>query len=289
MASVVSAEPRIIVQRRGGRWLRRNTRLWSGFLLLGMMIAVASAAPLLARADPLATDATALGVAPGSAGHLFGTDALGRDLLARVLYGGRVSLLVGGLAATLSLLLGVGVGALAGFGPGWLDSVLMRVVDALLALPLLVLIIAVQAVARPSVLTVVLVIGASGWLAVARVVRAEFLSLRHRPFTEAAQALGAPPWRVALRHILPNALPPILAIAGFQVGGAILTETSLSFLGLGVPAQTPTWGNILTQSKDYLLLGQWWALAWPAGAIALTAIGVNLIADSLRLQNRRQR
>jgi len=266
-----------------GRTARRHGRILAGMLLFGVLAALCLCAPLLTDADPTATNAEALGLPPG-AGHPLGTDALGRDLLARVLYGGRVSLAVGLLAATLALLLGVGVGALAGAGSSWLDGALMRLVDAMLALPLLLLVIAIQAIATPGLLTVVLVIGAVSWMPVSRVVRAEFLSLRGQPFVEAAVALGASRRRVAMRHILPNALPPVLAVAGFQVAAAILTETSLSFLGLGVPASTPTWGNILTQAQQYLLLGQWWTLAWPAAAIALTVISVNLVTDGIRRQ-----
>jgi peptide/nickel transport system permease protein len=263
---------------------RRDARFLCGALLFSVMVAVCAAAPILTRADPLATNARALALAPGREGYLLGTDSLGRDLVARVLYGGRVSLTVGALAAAVSLLLGVGVGMLAGSGPAWLDSILMRLVDAMLALPLILLVIALQAIAPPGVATVVLVIGVASWMPVARVVRAEFLTLGMRPFVEAAAALGAHPVRIALRHILPNALPPVLAVAGIQVGGAILTETGLSFLGLGVPASTPTWGNILTQAQEYLLLGEWWTLAWPALAIACTVTSVNLLADSIRLR-----
>jgi peptide/nickel transport system permease protein len=263
---------------------RRDARFLCGALLFSVMVSVCAAAPILTRADPLATNARALALAPGREGYLLGTDSLGRDLVARVLYGGRVSLTVGALAAAVSLLLGVGVGMLAGSGPAWLDSILMRLVDAMLALPLILLVIALQAIAPPGVATVVLVIGVASWMPVARVVRAEFLTLGMRPFVEAAAALGAHPVRIALRHILPNALPPVLAVAGIQVGGAILTETGLSFLGLGVPASTPTWGNILTQAQEYLLLGEWWTLAWPALAIACTVTSVNLLADSIRLR-----
>jgi peptide/nickel transport system permease protein len=266
-----------------GRTARRHGRVLAGLLLFGALAALCLCAPLLTDADPVATNTGALGLPPGP-GHPLGTDALGRDLLARVLYGGRVSLTVGLLAATLALLLGVGVGVLAGTGRSWLDGVLMHLIDATLALPLLLVVIAIQAIATPGLMTVVLVIGAVSWMPVSRVVRAEFLSLRERPFVEAAVALGASRRRVALRHILPSALPPVLAVAGYQVAAAILTETSLSFLGLGVPGSTPTWGNILTQAQQYLLLGQWWTLAWPAAAIALTVISVNLVTDGIRLR-----
>jgi peptide/nickel transport system permease protein len=268
---------------------RRRTRFHpgTGALLTGcaLLLFLASAsllAPVFTPYDPLATDASITELPPGSPGHPLGTDTLGRDLLTRVLYGGRVSLSVGVLAAGLSLLIGTAVGAVAGMSNPVLDALLMRTVDALLALPLLVVAIAVQAVTDPSLTNVVLVIGITGWMPVARVVRVQFLALRQRDFVRAAVALGTPGRRIAWRHILPNALPPILAVTAFQVSHAIMTESTLSFLGLGVPPHHPTWGNMLTAAQQHLLTGQWWTLLWPGGAIVLTLLAVNLIAEGLR-------
>ena len=256
--------------------------LVTGVALLALLILAVVLAPLLTSYDPLATDASALGLRPGTPLHLLGTDNLGRDLLARVLYGGRISLSIGVLAAGLSLLLGVLAGAVAGMSPPWLDAGLMRAVDALLALPLLVVIIAIEAIVQPSLTSVVLVIGATSWMPMARVVRAEFLTLRERDYVRAAVALGTPRGTIARRHILPNALPPVLVMAAFQVSHAIITESTLSFLGLGVPPQTPTWGNLLTSAQQHILSGEWWTLAWPGIGIVLAALSVNLIADGVR-------
>jgi len=265
------------VTRRPG-----TAALVTGLTLLALLAAASALAPLLTTNDPLATNPSAIELPPGSPGHPLGTDVLGRDLFARVLYGGRVSLSVGVLAAGLSLSIGTGVGALAGMSAPWLDAVLMRAVDALLALPLLVVAIAVQAITDPSLTNVVLVIGATGWMPVARVVRVQFLTLRQRDFVRAAAALGTPGRRIAWRHILPNALPPVLAITAFQVSHAVMVESTLSFLGLGVPPHHPTWGNMLTAAQQHVLTGQWWTLVWPGGAIVLTLLAVNLVAEGLR-------
>lgn len=256
--------------------------LVAGVVLLTALAIASALAPLLTHYDPLTTNATALELRPGVPGHLLGTDTLGRDLLARMLNGGRVSLTVGVVAASLSVAVGVLVGALAGLSPPRLDAVLMRGVDALLALPLLIVIIAIQAITQPSLASVVLVIGASSWMSVTRVVRAQFLTLRERDYVRAAVSLGTTPLRIGVWHILPNALPPVLAVAAFQVSHAVMTESTLSFLGLGVPPHQPTWGNMLTAAQEHVLTGQWWTLAWPAAAILLTVLSINLIAEGVR-------
>jgi peptide/nickel transport system permease protein len=275
-----------LAHRRGWDAARRpgTVSLVIGATLLLALIAAAALAPVLTDRDPLATDAAALELPPGAAGHPLGTDSLGRDLLARVLYGGRVSLTVGVLATALSLLLGVVVGAAAGMSSPRLDALLMRTVDALLALPLLVVIIAVQAITQPSLASVVLVIAATSWMPVTRVVRAEFLSLRERDYVRAAISVGTSRWKVAARHILPNALPPVLVLAALQVSHAVIAESTLSFLGLGVPPHQPTWGNMLTAAQQHVLSGQWWTLVWPGAAIVLTILSINLIADGVRLR-----
>jgi peptide/nickel transport system permease protein len=159
----------------------------------------------------------------------------------------------------------------------------MRLIDVVLALPIFVLVLAVGAIAPRGVLSVILVIGFLGWVVIARIVRMQFFALRSQEFVVAATAVGVAPWRVALRHLLPNALPPVLAIASFEVAGAILTEASLSFLGVGVPPSTPTWGNVLAGGQQHLLLGLWWTVYFPATALTLTVVAINLIADHFRL------
>lgn len=197
----------------------------------------------------------------------------------------RISLIIGLAAGTLSLLLGVLAGSLAGFGPTWIDLLITRLIDLLLALPMLVLVIAISAMLQPSPAMVVVVIALLGWVSVARVVRPQFIVLRETEYTVAAQALGASRLRIAARHILPNALAPILAIASFEVAGAMLTEAGLSFLGLGVPESTPTWGTMLASGQETLLLGHWWTTAAPAAAMTITIVAINLVADDIRLRH----
>ena len=201
--------------------------------------------------------------------------------MSRVIYGARISLLVGFVAVGLATLIGVLVGALAGYYGGVMDAVLMRLVDLMLCFPTLFLILAVIAVLGPSIWNIMVVIGVTGWMGVARLVRAEFLSLREREFVVAARALGASDARLIWRHLLPNALTPVMVSATLGVAGAILTESALSFLGLGVQAPTPSWGNILTMGKDNLEIA-WWLSVFPGLAILVTVMSYNLLGEGIR-------
>ena len=198
-----------------------------------------------------------------------------------MIYGARISLLVGFVAVGLATLIGVLVGALAGYYGGVVDAVLMRLVDLMLCFPTLFLILAVIAVLGPSIWNIMVVIGVTGWMGVARLVRAEFLSLREREFVVAARALGASDARLIWRHLLPNALTPVMVSATLGVAGAILTESALSFLGLGVQAPTPSWGNILTMGKDNLEIA-WWLSVFPGLAILVTVMSYNLLGEGIR-------
>lgn len=212
--------------------------------------------------------------------HLFGTDALGRDVLARLLHGGRVSLLVGSAALILALCLGVAVGLAAGWTGGVVDALLMRLVDGLLAVPMVFLLLLLAAVFRPSLVTLVLILAFSAWMGVARLVRGQVLSLKEREFILAARGIGASPLRIAVTHLLPNALTPLAQDAALRLGDLILVEASLSFLGLGVPPPHPSWGSMVAEGQD-LLMQAWWLSLIPGAAVALTVIAAALLADGI--------
>jgi peptide/nickel transport system permease protein len=260
--------------------LRRNRLALSGLALVVGMFAVALLAPWLAPYDPNFIELTQV-LMPPSPAHLLGTDTLGRDVLSRVIFGSRISLLVGFVAVGIATLIGVLVGALAGFYRGWVDQVLMRLVDVMLCFPTFFLILAVIAFLGPNIWNIMVVIGLTGWMGVARLVRAEFLSLREREFVAAARSLGASDVRLICRHMLPNALTPVMVSATLGVAGAILVESTLSFLGLGVQPPTPSWGNILTMGKDNIEIA-WWLSVFPGLAILVTVMSYNLLGEGIR-------
>jgi peptide/nickel transport system permease protein len=215
-----------------------------------------------------------------------GTDTVGRDVLARLLSGARVSLAIGGLALAVALVVGVGAGLFSGLAGGLADAVLMRVVDALLAVPMLFLLLLLAAVFRPSLAALVAVLGLSSWMGVARLVRGQVLSLRERQFVLAERAIGAGPLRIAFLHLLPNAVAPIAQDGALRLGDLILVEASLSYLGLGVQAPTASWGNMVAEGQD-VLANAWWLTFIPAALVALTVIGAALVADGLQETARR--
>ena len=231
-------------------------------------------------ADPSAIDISQALLSPGGS-HPLGTDDLGRDVLARMLFGARISLLVGFVAVGISCLIGIVIGSLAGYYGGMTDAVVMRFVDIMLCFPTFFLILAVIAFLNPSIWNIMIVIGLTSWMGVARLIRAEFLSLRQRDFVLAAQALGASDARLIFRHILPNALSPVLVSATLGVAGAILTESALSFLGIGVQPPTPSWGNMLITGKQ-TLGSAWWLSVFPGLAILITVLGYNLLGEGIR-------
>ncbi len=244
------------------------------------LIIVALLADIIAPYDPTSIDVYNV-LSPPSKAHLLGTDDLGRDLLSRIIWGSRVSLMVGFVAVGIALMIGVIIGSMAGFYGGKIDAVLMRFVDIMLAFPTFFLILAVIAILEPSIFTIMAVIGITGWMDVARLVRAEFLALKERDFVDAAKALGASNIKLIFRHILPNALSPVFVAATFGIAGAILTESGLSFLGLGVQPPDPSWGNILTAGKDNIEIA-WWLSLYPGLAILITVLSYNLIGEGLR-------
>ncbi len=259
---------------------------WLGLALILAAAACAAFPRALAPFDPAAQDTSQRLRPPGwrdPAGRLrvLGTDHLGRDILSRVVHGARVSLVIAVVAVAIAGTLGLALGLSAGYFRGWVDDVVMRAADVLLALPFILLAIALVAVLGPSVGTIIGVLGATGWVSTARVVRAQALSLRARDFVAAARALGSGPLRILARHLLPNALAPAIVIAALEVGRMILLESALSFLSLGAPPPTPTWGGMLADGRVYLS-GAWWLATFPGLAILLTVLGVNLVGDWLR-------
>ncbi len=251
-----------------------------GALVVCSLVITAVLAPFIAPYEPTEIDVYNV-LSPPTRDHLMGTDELGRDLLSRIIWGSRVSLKVGFVAVGIALLIGIAVGAAAGFYGGNVDAVLMRFVDIMLAFPTFFLILAVIAILEPSIFTIMAVIGVTSWMDVARLVRAEFLTLKERDFVDAARAMGVRNRRLIFRHILPNALSPVFVAATFGIAGAILIESGLSFLGLGVQPPDPSWGNILTSGKDNIEVA-WWLSLYPGLAILITVLSYNLVGEGLR-------
>ncbi|QOX79108.1 ABC transporter permease [Trichlorobacter lovleyi] len=260
--------------------LKRNRMAMGGLLVVLLLFVISFLAPFLTPYDPSAINAWDV-LQPPSWNHWFGTDELGRDVLTRVLYGARISLKVGFVAIGIAVLLGSAVGLVAGYYGGWVDSLLMRCVDIMLCFPSFFLILAVIAFLNPSIWIIMAVIGLTGWMGVARLVRAEVLTIREMDYILAARCIGCSDLRIILRHILPNALSPVLVAATLGVAGAILTESALSFLGIGVQPPTPSWGNILTSGKDYIEFA-WWLSLFPGQAILITVLAYNLLGEGIR-------
>ena len=252
----------------------------AGFIIIVAVFLLAMLAPIIAPFDPDDINVKSILIAP-SAQHWMGTDGLGRDVLSRMLYGGRISLLVGLVAVGISTIIGIILGAIAGYYRGWVDTVIMRLVDVMLSIPSFFLILAVIAFLTPSIVNVMIVIGLTSWMGVTRLVRAEFLSLSGREFVLASRTLGAKDARLIFTHLLPNSLTPIIVSSVLGVAGAVLLESGLSFLGLGVQAPQASWGNILTDGKDYIQFA-WWLSLFPGLAILLTVLGYNLLGEGLR-------
>jgi ABC-type dipeptide/oligopeptide/nickel transport systems, permease components len=260
--------------------LRKNKLMLAGSGLVLLLLFVSLLAPWLAPYDPGQIDLTNVLASP-SFKHLFGTDQLGRDVLSRMIWGARISLKVGFVATGVAIIIGTILGAVAGYYGGWVDSVIMRFVDIMLCFPTFFLILAVIAFLEPSIWNIMIIIGLTGWMGVTRLVRADFISLRERDFVKAARAIGAGDLRIIFLHILPNAMASILVAATLGIAGAILTESALSFLGIGVQPPTPSWGNILTAGKDNIDIA-WWLSFYPGLAILITVVGYNLLGEGIR-------
>jgi len=261
------------------RFLKNRLAL-SGLIIVLFFFLVSFFAPLISPHDPAEIDRNNILSSPSSE-YVFGTDKTGRDVFSRMVYGSRISLKVGFVAVGISLVIGIFIGALAGYYGGITDAVVMRFVDVMLCFPAFFLILAVIAILEPSIWNIMIVIGITGWMGIARLVRAEFLTLKERDFVLAAKAQGVGGMRIIFRHILPNAMGPILVAATLGVAGAILTESALSFLGIGIQPPTPSWGNILTEGKDTIDIAPWLSL-YPGLAILVTVLGYNLLGEGIR-------
>jgi len=251
-----------------------------GLIILVPMFLCAVLAPLISPHDPVEPDLKNILTGP-TWSHPFGTDTLGRDVFSRVIYGSRISLLVGFVSVGIATLIGIMIGAVSGYSGGIIDELIMRFVDLMMCFPTFFLILAVIALLEPSIWNIMIVIGLTNWMGIARLVRAEILSIKGKEYVLAAKAMGFPRRRIIFGHVLPNALSPVYVVATLGIGGAILTESALSFLGIGVQPPTPSWGNILTQAKDNIEVA-WWLSLYPGLAIFLTVMGYNLLGEGLR-------
>lgn len=266
--------------RRAWRRLVHRRGAMLGLLIVLLFILTAVCASWIAPYDPLGTSWSAVRKAP-SAAYLLGTDELGRDVLSRVIWGARASLLAGLVSVCISMLLGVPIGLLAGYLGGWTDGVISRLTDAMLAVPFLILAIALAAFLGPSLSNAMVAIGISATPVFIRLTRAQVLAVKVEDYIEAARAVGNPHWRIALRHVLPNVLPPLIVQSTLAIAAAVIAEASLSFLGLGQQPPAPSWGSMLNTAKNYVDSAPWMAI-WPGLSIFLLVLSFNLLGDGLR-------
>ena len=259
---------------------KQNRLALLGGIVVAFLFIIAILASAITPYDPNAINVQNILEPPGFT-HPFGTDDLGRDILSRIIWGSRISLSVGFVAVGISTFIGVLLGAITGYYGGWVDRVIMRFVDIMLSIPTFFLLLAVIAFLEPGISNIMIVIGLTSWMGVTRLVRAEFLSVKEREFTQSARAIGAGDIRIIFRHILPNSMAPVLVSAVLGVAGAILTESALSFLGIGVQPPTSSWGNILTIGKDNIEIA-WWLSVFPGVAILVTVLAYNLLGEGIR-------
>src|SRR5438094_430248 len=258
-----------------------RVKAWLGIGITLAAVVAAAAAPWLAPVDPLASDFAQSLRPPGAPGHPLGTDQLGRDLLARVLYGARLALFIGACTVVVTAVVGGLLGLIAGFVERWPSAALMRLADVQLSFPFILLAMTINTIVGLGLRNIILSLSAAGWVVYARVVRGEVLSVKERDFVQAAAALGVGRARLLFRHVLPNVAPSIIVVASLQFSQFIVAEAAISFLGFGVQPPTPAWGSMLAEGRDFLYVA-WWLAAFPGAALALTALGVNLLGDWLR-------
>jgi peptide/nickel transport system permease protein len=280
MAAVVFQELEVTPQRRAWRRLLRRGGALFGLAVVAFFVLLALLAPWIAPYDPLATSWSAVRAAP-SAAHWFGADELGRDVLSRIVWGTRASILAGVVSVSISLALGVPIGMAAGYLGRWVDGLISRITDAMLACPFLILAIALAAFLGPSLTNAMIAIGISATPVFIRLTRAQVLAAKSEDYVEAARALGNPHLRVALRHILPNIVAPLIVQATLAIAAAVIAEASLSFLGLGQQPPAPSWGSMLNTARNYVDQAPWMAI-WPGVSIFLLVLSFNLLGDGLR-------
>ena len=279
ISPVIEAREATPARRAWRRLLRRRGAMLGLFIVL-FFVLTAVFAPLISPYDPIATSWSAVRKAP-SWEYLFGTDEIGRDVLSRVIWGARASLMAGLVSVSISMALGIPIGLLAAYLGGWTDSLISRFTDSMLAVPFLILAIALSAFLGPSLGNAMIAIGVSAMPVFIRLTRAQVMAVKVEDYIEAARAVGNPHWRIALRHILPNVLPPLIVQASLSIAAAIIAEASLSFLGLGQQPPAPSWGSMLNTAKNYMDNAPWMAV-WPGLSIFLLVLSFNLLGDGLR-------
>lgn len=252
-----------------------------GFLVILSVCIVGIFAPLIAPFNPVETDLAKKLLPPMTQGHLLGTDQLGRDILSRIIYGTRISLIIGITTVFFAGLIGMSVGVLAGYFRGWVDVMLMRIVDVQLSFPFILLVLIINAVLGTGLKNIMLSLIVVGWVSYARVIRSEVLAIREKEFIHSCFATGVPRWEIIVKHIVPNLFTPLIVLASLQVSTFIIAEASVSFLGFGVQPPTPAWGNMLNEGKNYIL-SAWWLITFPGIALVITTLGINLFGDWLR-------
>lgn len=284
--SVSAANPlekqgkRLTQRQRTWRRFARHKGALLGIFIVVTLVVIALTAHWIAPYNPNETNLRLRGASPSS-DHWFGNDDIGRDILSRIMYGARVALMVGIISTTIAVTIGVIVGSMAGYFGGWVDFVLSRLIDTLMAFPILALLLTLSALLGPSLRNVIIIVGVTFWASYARIIRAEVLSLRERDYVLAARASGASDRRIILQHIVPNAIGPVIILASLAIGGVIIFESALSFLGMGISRPTPSWGTMLSDGRDHIRNYPHIAIA-PGLAIATTVLAFNLIGDGLR-------
>lgn len=249
--------------------------------LLVIILGATLLAPLISPFDPIEVNLNEVYTAPSSE-YFLGTDHMGRDVFSRLLYGGQISLSISVLAVAISGIIGITIGAISGYFGGWIDTIFMRIIETFIAIPSLILILALQAIIQGSVTSMVIIIGLTSWMTTARVVRSQFLELRDKEFVKIARLMGTPPWKIVVVHLLRNSLSGIFVVTIFNCAHAIFTEVSLSFLGIGVPPETPSWGNMLYNAQNDVLTGAWWVAIFPGVMIFLSLLSINFLGEALK-------